>query len=129
MKIVRILITCLFLTGCVTLSSAKKDLQQVDYADGISKKEAVTIAKASMINSRLNEDYQLWTANAYDNGHAYWRVVFSSLHFNRHECVLIIEKSTGDILAFYEAVNDKESALGANPAYSIQDWKRIRKFD
>lgn len=120
---------CLFLTGCTTLSSAKKELQEVNYGDGISKKEAIAIAKMSMINSELNKDYQLWTGNTYDNGHGYWRVVFSSLHFNRHECVLIIEKSTGDILAFYEAVDNQEAALGANPAYSIEDWKRIGKFD
>lgn len=128
MKIVRILPVCFLLTGCVTLSSVKADLQKVDGSDGISKKEAIAIARMSMINSKLDDDYQLWTANAYDNGAGYWRVVFSSLHFNRHECVLIIEKRTGDILAFFEAVDDQEAAIGANPAYSIEDWRRARKF-
>lgn len=129
MKTARILLICFLLTGCVTLSSVKSELKKVDDSDGINKKEAIAIAKMSMINSKLDDDYHLWTANAYDNGRGYWRIVFSSLYFNRHECVLIIEKSAGDILAFYEAIDDKEASLGANPAYSIEDWKRIRKFD
>ena len=55
--------------------------------------------------------------------------MFLSLFFNIHLCVLIIEKETGDILAFYEAVYDEAASLVANPVYSIEDWRRIRKFD
>ena len=128
MKILSVLITCLFITGCVTLSSVKADLEKVNDSDGINRKEAIAIARMSMINSKLDDDYQLWTANVYDHGRGYWRVVFSSFHFNRHECVLIIEKDTGDVLAFFEAVDDQEAAIGANPAYSIEDWKKARKF-
>ncbi len=129
MKTIRILLICFLLTGCVTLNSVKKDLQEVDCRDGVNQKEAIAIARMSMINSKLHGDYHLWTASIYDNGGGYWRVVFLSLYFNRHACVLIIEKDTGDILAFFEAVNDEEAAIGANPVYSIEDWKRARKFD
>jgi len=128
-KTIGILSICFLLTGCVTLNSVKNELQEVDYRDGVNQKEAIAIARMAMINSKLHSDYHLWTATTYDNGVGYLRVVFLSLYFNRHACVLIIEKNTGDILAFFEAVNDEEAALGAKPAYSIEDWKRIRKFD
>ncbi len=129
MKTIVAFLICFFLTGCVTLNSVKRDLQEVDYKDGVNQKEAVAIARTAMINSKLHGDYHLWTATTYDNGAGYWRVVFLSLYLNRHACVIIVEKNTGKILAFFEALNDEEAALGANPAYSIEDWKRIQKFD
>src|SRR3989338_6663541 len=104
MKTIRILLMCFFLTGCVTLNSVKKELQEINYSDGINQKEAIAIARMSMINSRLHGDYQLWASSIYDYGD-YWKIVFLSLHFNRHACVLVIEKNAGDILAFFEAVN------------------------
>lgn len=128
MKIISVLLICFLLTGCVTLNSVKKELNEVDYSDGVNQKEAIAIAKMSMINSKLHGDYHLWTANIYDNGGGYWRIVFLSLYFNKHACIFIIEKDTGDILAFFEAANDEEAAIGANPVYSIEDWKRVGKF-
>lgn len=124
-----VLLLCCFLTGCVTANSVKKHSQEVNSEDGINKKEAVTIARMSMINSGLDDDYQLWASNVYDSKAGYWRVVFLSLYFNRHACVLIVEKDAGDILAFFEASTDKEASFGANPLYSIEDWKRINKFN
>lgn len=129
MKIINILLICFLLSGCVTLNSVKSELNKIDYSNGVNQKEAIAIARMSMIDSKLHGDYHLWAANAYDNGAGYWRIVFLSLYFNRHACVLIIEKDTGDILAFYEAVNNEEAAIGANPVYSIEDWKRVRKFE
>ena len=127
MKTTNILLMCFFLTGCVTLNSVKKELNEVNYSDGVNQKEAIAIARMSMINSKLHSNYHLWTASIYDNGSGYWRVVFLSLHFNRHACVLIVEKDTGDILAFFEAANDEEAAIGANPVYSIEDWQRVER--
>lgn len=129
MKVIQSILVFFLLSGCVTLNSVKKTLQDIDYSDGVNRKEVIAIARMSMINSTLHRDYHLWTANAYDNGRGYWRVVFLSLYFNRHKCVLIIDKSSGEILAFYNALDDDEAALGANPAYSIGDWKRLGKFD
>jgi len=127
MKVIFIFCVCCFLPGCVTLTSVKEDLRKVDYSDGVDEKEAVAIARMSMINSRLHGDYQLWACNVY-HFVGYWKVVFLSLHFNKHACVLVIEKNTGDILAFFEALDAVEAATGSNPAYSVEDWKRIRKF-
>jgi hypothetical protein len=124
-----VLLLCCFLTGCVTVNSVKKRSQEINSEDSINKNEAVTIARMSMINSGLDHDYHLWASNVYDSKAGYWRVVFLSLYFNRRACVLIVEKDTGDILAFFEASTDKEASLGANPLYSIEDWKRINKFD
>lgn len=128
MKTIVAFLICSLLTGCVTLASAKKELQEVDYVDGVDQKEAIAIAKIAMINSKLNSDYQLWANTIYDFGD-YWKVSFLSLFLNRHSCILVIEKRTGDILAFFEAINDEEAATGSNPPYSIEDWKRAGKFD
>ena len=127
MQIIIILFLCYFLTGCVTIDSVKKDLQKVDYSDGVDEKEAVAIARMSLINSKLNGSYQLWTATTY-NFSGYWKVVFLSLYY-KNDCILVIEKSTGDILAFFEPETDEEKAIGSNPAYSVEDWKRLGKFD
>ena len=128
MRTLLTLCLCYLLVGCVSLSSVKEDLQKVSYNDGIDEKEAVAIARMSMINSKLDKDYQLWACNAY-NFAGYWKVVFLSLYFNRHACVLVVEKNTGDILAFFEAIDDAEAAMGSNPPYSVEDWKRVSKFD
>ena len=129
MKIINVFFLCLFLSGCVTAASVKKELDAVDYSDGANQREALIIARMAMINSKLHGDYQLWAATIHDNGAGYWRVVFMSLYFDRHECVLIIEKKGGDILAFYEASDDEEAVLGTNPVYSIEGWRRLQKFD
>lgn len=128
MKKILVFLAVIFLAGCVTLNSVKKDLGEVNYSDGINQKEAIAIARMAMINSKLNNDYQLWACTINDFGD-YWKVGFLSLYFNKHECILIIEKNTGDILAFFEAVNAEEAAFGSNPAYSIEDWKRAGKFN
>ena len=104
MRIIYTPLIFFLLTGCVTLNSVKRDLQKVDYSDGIDEKEAIAIARMSMINSKLHEDYHLWTATTYDFS-GYWKVVFFSLYFNKHECILVVEKSTGDLLAFFEAAD------------------------
>ena len=128
MNRIGVLVLCCALAGCVTVNSVKRDLQHVDYHDGVNEKEAVAIARMSMIQSKLHHDYHLWAATI-DDFVGYWKVVFLSLYLNRHACVLIIEKDSGDILAFFEAVDDKEAALGANPQYSVEEWRRLRKFD
>lgn len=129
MKLIKILLMCFLLSGCVTTNSVQRQAEKINYNDGVNQKEAIAIARMALINSKLHDDYHLWAANVYDNRVGYWRVVFLSFHFNKNACVLIVEKETGDILAFYEAVSDEEASLGANPVYSIEDWRRIKKFD
>jgi hypothetical protein len=128
MKAIGFVIICFFLAGCVTVNSVKRDLQEVNYKDGINQKEAVAIARMAMINSKLHSDYQLWATDIYDFGD-YWKVEFLSLYLNRYACILIIDKKAGEILAFFEAINVKEAATGSSPPYSIEDWKKAKKFE
>ena len=128
-KIVNILLICFVsLTGCVTLNSVKRDLQDINYSDGINQKEAIAIARMSMINSKLHGHYQLWACNVYDFL-GYWKVVFLSLYLDTHASVLVITKTDGDLLAFFEAQTEEEAATGSNPVWFVGDWKRARKFD
>lgn len=118
---------CFLLGGCASVSSVERDMQLVDYDDGVSKKEALTIARKSMINSQMNAYYKIWTASIFDEGD-YYRVWVPSFSLNDQVCVLIIEKKMGEILAFWQADNTAESFDGKHTHRSVEEWRSLKKF-
>ena len=85
---------CLFLTGCATLSSAKKELQEVDYGDGISKKEAIILAQKSLIESEYREQYYV---SKYEISHDKGEMPFTNLWYGDGRPAWLIQfKSKND---------------------------------
>ena len=66
----------------------------------------------------------MWTIDADDEGE-YWRAIGVSLCLDTQYCVLIIEKTKGEIIAFYTTRSAKESADGKYPQRSLEEWRRI----
>ncbi len=115
------------MNGCATSRSIESNFQRINYRDGLDKKEIITLARKALLNSGLNKDYQLNLIEAQDEG-AHWRIIFSSVKYDRHACVLILDKKEGAVLAFYEARTPQETYDGRNPRRSTADWKKINKF-
>lgn len=128
MKRSPIILICLLVGGCATVSSVEKDMQLINYNDGISEKEALTIARKSIINSKLDDYYKIGTASVFNEGE-YYRVWVPSFSLNDQVCVIIIEKEKGEMLAFWQAYNTEESFDGKFPnRRSIEEWRELKKF-
>jgi len=110
------------ISGCTTVLSVERNMQLINYSDGISKKEALTIARKAVINSSLDDYYKVWTASAYDRGD-YFVVSLPSFALNHQECILVIEKERGEILAFWQAEGLDEITELIAPTRSIKEWR------
>jgi hypothetical protein len=58
----------------------------------------------------------------------YYRVRVPVFALNEQTCVLIIKKQKGEILAFWQASDYKESFDGKFPRRSIEEWRELKKF-
>lgn len=125
--IIAVSIVSILISGCTTVSSVERDVKSIIYDDGISKQEALAIARKSIINSKLNDYYKVWMTAISDEGD-YYRVRVPAFALNEQTCVLIIEKQKGEILAFWQAENYKESFDGKSPRRSIEEWRGLKKF-
>ena len=120
-----LLISIMLLTGCVTVNSVESEYTKINYQDGVSEQEAMTIVRKKLIDSGFYKTYPLWLVVSSDEGE-YWRIVCSSLdsYIFSKTCVFIIEKINGEIIIIYKAGNSDETFDGRRPHRSIEEWKK-----
>lgn len=74
-RLSRVWVLVLLLTGCATPASIRRNFQQVNYNDGISRREAIIIAQDHLLQHELKGAYVYIDPTAFKEG-AFWRVAF-----------------------------------------------------
>lgn len=93
-----------FLTGCATMKSVNNKYGKVDYTNGISKEEAKSIAKKSLMESKARGKYRFTVPMILDDPYTkpnleYWYISFSKkiYHLRSSHYLVVINKHTGEI--------------------------------
>jgi hypothetical protein len=106
-EIIFLLIFVNLFTGCITSYSIGKDMENIDYYNGISKEEAITIAQDYCVNEKTCYDKcKISTPKVFENEKWHpgqWVVYFWSKEFSTldHHYEVCIDKKTGEVLKAY----------------------------
>jgi predicted RNA methylase len=105
MKNILCVVLVLMLSACATMESVNLNYSQIDYSDGISKKEAKTIVRKMYIDGDIPEDIRKnvklsLTVATYEKDIDTWLVTLSngSLNvFRMYSYVVYVDAKTGEI--------------------------------
>ena len=103
-RIVIMILVVFLLNSCANINSIYSNYDLVDFKDGVSSKEAKTIAQKELLDVGQNENFILSLPDVEDR-ETHWSVIFSSLHLNRFAYVVNVEKDSGEIIESVETNN------------------------